>query len=147
MAGSHEFRIEGLEELERDLTKAIRACPEQAKDTLKGLAKEFKKDARKRAKSVLKPHEREGNQKNKAINAKWGHKIVDESIGQTALVYNSARHFHLIEYGHNLVKGGRVIGFVEGKHIMEKTRNEYESIVPQRFEEMVDNILKESDLD
>ena len=58
----------------------------------------------------------------------------------------SARHFHLIENGHNLVRGGRIVGFVPGKHIMEKTRNEYENIVPQRFEEMVDEILKEGDL-
>jgi len=53
----------------------------------------------------------------------------------------------LIENGHNLVRGGRVVGFVEGKHIMEKTRNEYESVVPERFENMVDDILKERDLD
>ena len=68
-------------------------------------------------------------------------------MGATALVYNSARHYHLIENGHNLVKGGQIIGFVPGKHIMEKTRNEYENIVPQRFEQMVDDILKGSDLD
>ena len=65
----------------------------------------------------------------------------------TALIWNSARHFHLIENGHNLVKNGQIIGFVPGKHIMEKTRNDYKDIVPEKFEEMLDDILRESDLD
>lgn len=143
MSSEFEFEFEGLEELEKDLTKAIKACPTKAEDTLKDIAKDFKKSAKKRANSELKPHERT----NKAIKRKWGHKLVDENMGATALVYNSARHYHLIENGHNLVKGGQIIGFVPGKHIMEKTRNEYENIVPQRFEQMVDDILKGSDLD
>ena len=143
MSSEFEFEFEGLEELEKDLTKAIKACPTKAEDTLKDIAKDFKKSAKKRANSELKPHERTGGDKNKAIKRKW----VDENMGATALVYNSARHYHLIENGHNLVKGGQIIGFVPGKHIMEKTRNEYENIVPQRFEQMVDDILKGSDLD
>ena len=146
MAAGLDFEIEGLEELERDLTKAIQTAPEKAKETLKGIGKDFKNAAKKRANSELKPHERTGSEKNKAIKRKWGTKVIEENVGATALVWNSARHFHLIENGHNLVRGGRIVGFVPGKHIMEKTRNEYENIVPQRFEEMIDEILKEGDL-
>ena len=43
-----EFDIEGLEKLERDLTKAIKRCPEQAKETLNQLGKEFKNAAKKK---------------------------------------------------------------------------------------------------
>lgn len=146
MAAGMNFEIEGLEELERDLTAAVRAAPEKAKETLKDISKDFKKSAKKRANSELKPHERTGSEKNKAIKRKFGSKVIEEGIGATALVWNSARHFHLIEDGHNLIRGGRTVGFVQGKHIMEQTRYEYENIVPQRFEEMVDDILKESDL-
>lgn len=147
MAEGFDFQIEGLEELERDLKKAIKKAPAQTEETLIQLAKEFKNSAKKRANSELKPHEREGEQKKKAIKRKWGHKLVDDNVGATALVWNSARHFHLIENGHNLVRGGRVVGFVPGKHIMENTRNEYKNIIPDRFEKMIDEILKESDLD
>lgn len=147
MAESFEFEIDGLEEFERDLTKAIRKCPAYAEETLVQLAKEFKADAKKKANSELKPHDRKEDQKKKAIKRKWGHKLVDDNLGATALVWNSARHFHLVENGHNLVKGGRIIGFVPGKHIMEKTRNDYKNIVPERFQEMIDDILKECDLD
>ncbi|MBO5093911.1 MAG: HK97 gp10 family phage protein [Lachnospiraceae bacterium] len=147
MAESFEFSFEGLEEFERDLKKAIEKAPAQAEETLAELAKEFKNAAKKKANAELKPHERKENQKKKAIKRKWGHKLVDDNLGATALVWNSARHFHLVENGHNLVRGGRVIGFVPGKHIMEKTRNDYKDIVPERFEKMVDDILKECDLD
>jgi len=147
MAEGFDFQIDGLEELERDLKEAIRKAPAQAEETLIEIAKDFKKSAKKRANSELKPHDREGDQKKKAIKRKWGHKLVDDNVGATVLVWNSARHFHLVENGHNLVKGGQIIGFVAGKHIMEKTRNEYENIVPQRFEQMIDDILKEGDLD
>lgn len=153
MADTFEFNCEGLEELERDLTRAIKKCPIYAGETLKGLAKDFKQSAKKKANSELKHTKREGDSKKWAISRKWGHKLIDESIGMTALIWNSAPHFHLIENGHQLVKGGklgkggRVIGFIPGKHIMEKTRNDYKDIVPERFEKMVDDILKERDLD
>ena len=111
------------------------------------LAKDFKNSAKKKANSELKQHNRKEDQKKKAIKRKWGTKIVDEDIGMTALIWNSARHFHLIENGHQLVRGGRVIGFVPGKHIMEKIQNDYKDIVPERFEKMVNNILKECGLD
>lgn len=139
---SRDLEIDGLEELERDLFNAITQCPEQAKITLKDIAKDFKKAAKRKANTELNKHDREGGEKKKAIKAKWGSKVIDENIGMTALIWNSARHFHLIENGHNLVKNGRVIGFVEGKHIMEKTQNDYKDIVTERFEQMIEDILR-----
>lgn len=146
MAESFEFQIEGLEELERDLTEAIKKAPAQAEETLVKLGKEFKKDAKKKAERELKHVQRDKEHEKYAIKRKWGHKLVDDNLGATALVWNSAPHFHLVENGHQLVRGGKVVGFVQGKHIMEKTKNEYQDIVPERFEQMVDEILKESGL-
>lgn len=147
MAEGFEFDINGLEEIEHDLKKAIQKAPAQAEEVLTDIAKEFKQSAKKRADSELKHIKREGDDKKKAIKAKWGHKLVDDGLGATALVWNSAPHFHLVENGHNNVRGGRVIGFTPGKHIMEKTRNEYEDIIPERFEQMIDDVLKGSGLD
>lgn len=147
MADSFEFSFDGLEELERDLEKAIKKAPLQAEETLKELAKEFKASAKKKANSELKHVKRNENDKKYAIKANWGSKIVDDGLGMAALIWNKAPHFHLVENGHQLVRGGKVVGFVPGKHIMEKTRNDYKDVVPERFEKMADNILKECDLD
>ena len=132
-----EFDERELEQLEKELTAAIKKCPVYAGETLKELAKDFKNSAKKRANSL-------------STVKKWGHELIDENLGMTALIWNNAPHFHLVENGHNLVKGGklgkggRIVGFVPGKHIMERTRNEYKDIVYERFEKMVDDILKES---
>lgn len=147
MADSFKFSFDGLEEFQHDLEKAIQKAPAQAEQTLLEVAKEFKASAKRKANSELKHVEREGDDKKWAIKKRWGHKMVDDRLGATVLVWNSAPHFHLVENGHNLVRGGQTIGFVPGKHIMEKTRHEYEDIVPERFEKMVDDILKESGLD
>lgn len=142
-----EFEIDGLEELERDLEKAIRKAPAQAEETLLGIAKDFKKSAKKRADTELHHTKRKGDDIKKAIGKKWGHKLVDDSIGMTVMVWNSAPHFHLVENGHNLVRNGRTVDFVKGKHIMEKTRNDYQDIVPERFRKMIDDILQENGLE
>ena len=147
MADSFEFSFDGLEEFQHALEKAIQKAPAQAEQTLLEVAKEFKASAKRKANSELKHVEREGDDKKWAIKRRWGHKMVDDRLGATVLVWNSAPHFHLVENGHNLVRGGNVIGFVPGKHIMEKTRHEYEDIVPERFEKMVEDVLKESGLD
>lgn len=144
MGSEFRFEFDGLEELEKDLGKAIKKAPEQAKEVLKQLGRDFRKSAYRKANAELKPHIR-GDKKG-AIKRKWDSKVINDGVGATALIWNSARHFHLIENGHNLVRGGRVVGFVPGKHIMEKTRNDYKDVVPERFEQMIDDILKGSDL-
>lgn len=141
-----DFSITGLSELERDMKRAINKSPEAAKDTLKSLKKDFLKSAKKRAKAELKKHKRSGDQQKKAIAKKWGSKVIGDRLGMTALIWNSARHFHLIENGHNLVRGGKIIGFVTGKRIMARTKQEFESIMPDEIEKMIDAVLKESNL-
>ena len=139
MAAGLDFEIEGLEELERDLTKAIQTAPEKAKETLKGIGKDFKNAAKKRANSELKPHERTGSEKNKAIKRKWGTKVIEENVGATALVWNSARHFHLIENGHNLVRGGKnLLNLVSAYNLTQ-----YDNITAQQGKKSVAEIAQE----
>lgn len=135
---SFNFTIEGMDELERDLTEAIGEYPATMREGLKGIAKDFRKSVRAKTPdgSIHK-----GDAKTK-LRRKFGIKMLEDGAASMALVYNSARHFHLVENGHNLVRGGQTVGFVPGKHMMEQTRNEYEGIVPERFENLCDEVLR-----
>lgn len=141
-----ELKVEGIEELENDIREATEKCPKELKKGLNNIANEFRRSARKRTPDN-KNHKGNPKLKLKKRYNKWAF-VEDDKTGVT--IYNDAPHFHLVEQGHNLVKGkgenARIIGFVPGKHMMEKTKNEYENIVPQRFEEILDDILKECDL-
>ncbi len=135
------FTFEGLEELERDLTEAIGEYPVTMKQGLRKIANDFKKSCKART-----PDGTTSKDASKKLRNKFGTRMKDDGMASLALVYNSARHFHLVENGHNLVRGGKVIGFVPGKHMMEQTRNEYRDVVPERFAELCDETLRRHDL-
>lgn len=144
-----DFKMEGIEELENDIRTAIEECPKELKKGLNDIANDFRKSAKKRTPDYK---EHKGDPKLK-LKRCYGKRAFMEDDKTGILVYNNAPHFHLVERGHQLVtggklgKGGEVVGFVPGQHMMEKTKNEYEEIVPERFEKILDDILKGSDLD
>lgn len=137
MAGM-DFNMEGMEELEKDLTEAVHKYPETMTLGLKKIAKDFKKSVKARTPDGS---NHKGDSSTKLIN-KFGTKTIKDGVTTAVLVYNSARHFHLVENGHNLVRDGEVVGFVPGQHMMEQTGKEYESIVPRRLEELCDKELR-----
>lgn len=132
------FTMEGIDELEKDLKEAIGEYPATMREGLKDIAKDFRKSVRARTPDG-KNHKGDASKK---LRRKFGIRMMDDGVASAALVYNSARHFHLVENGHNLVRGGRTVGFVPGRHMMEQTRNEYEDIVPERFERLCDEVLR-----
>lgn len=135
------FEFEGLDELERDLADAIGEYPVTMRAGLRKVANDFKKSCKART-----PDGTTSKDASKKLRKKIGVRMKEDGVASLALVYNSARHFHLVEDGHNLVKGGVTIGFVPGKHMMEQTRNEYRDIVPERFEKLCDETLRRHDL-
>ena len=138
---SFEFELEGLEELETDLRFATNEYPKEMRSGLRKIANDFKESCKART-----PDGKKSKDASKKLQNKFGVKTKIEGDTTLALVYNSARHFHLVENGHNLVRGGQVVDWVSGKHMMEQTRNEYQDIVPERFEKIRDDIFRRHDL-
>ena len=136
-----EFELEGLDELESDLRFAMEEYPKEMRSGLRKIANDFKKSCKART-----PDGTEDKDASKKLRNKFGVKTKIEGDTTLALVYNSARHFHLVENGHNLVRGGQVVGWVPGKHMMEQTRNEYQDIVPERFEQLRNEVFRRHDL-
>ena len=59
-------------------------------------------------------------------------------------VYGGSPHAHLIEYGHRQVsKNGVESGFVEGKHVFEKAKNEFQSEYNKDCEQFLNEVVEE----
>ena len=59
-------------------------------------------------------------------------------------VYGGSPHAHLIEYGHRQVsKNGKETGFVEGKHVFEKAKNEFQSEYNKDCEQFLNEVVEE----
>lgn len=136
-----DFTMDGLEDLESDLKFAMQEYPTEMRKGLRKVANEFKKSCKART-----PDGNTSKKSAEKLRRKFGVKTKKDGDQYIALVYNSAYHFHLVEYGHNLVRGGKVIGFVPGKHMMEQTRNEYRDVIPDRFEKICDEVLNNHNL-
>ncbi|MDR1700307.1 MAG: HK97 gp10 family phage protein [Lachnoclostridium sp.] len=133
-------KLEGWDDLGRDLRKAITIAPVEMKKGLRKVGNEFRRDARKITPDSGIAHKQK-------LKRKYGIKMKDAGVAAICLVYNSAPHFHLVEQGHNMVTpGGKRVGFVEGRFMMEKTKNQYESIMPKRLDKIAGEILKGSGL-
>ena len=57
-------------------------------------------------------------------------------------IRNSSPHAHLIEYGHILTsENGKVIGFVPGYHVMEKSSKEFNMKFKGLIEDWLDDLI------
>ena len=141
--GDVEITIDGLDELTADLEKLVSKYPDKAGDLLKKSAKEFRKDyvhnVRQDAKHLSGNKASLGKLKNTKV-----YPIRGIGKNQYVEIGSTAPHYHLFERGHNKVTpGGRDVGFVEGRHTMEKTIKDYEEELPKVAQHMIDELLKE----
>lgn len=138
----------GLEELERDLEKAVSLYENKAKETLQRNGKKFKNRVRKITATAV--QQRTGNlSKGYRLS-----KVKGEGMNMEIEFRATAPHFHLIENGHELTANGRNgekgtkvgKGFVAGRLIVNQAREEYRTILPQELQNMVNELLGECDL-
>lgn len=126
-----EIKIDGIEEVEKGIQELVKEIPAAANDGLLAVARKFRASAKARTPDSGIAHKAK-------LKKKYGIKTIEKTRDNvTVMVYNSAPHYHLVERGHQLIIRGVNKGFVEGKHMFEKTVNEYEKIVPQELEEII----------
>lgn len=146
-----QLDLKGMEELQEAMKKAIEKYPGTAEEHLENAGKSFKKRVLKITDSAVDRH---------TGNLKKGYKLGPVKAFGTRMYIEfsgTAKHFHLIENGHNQMlpkrrkgketkNGGAVVGFVPGRLIVKQARAEYQEKMPQLMEEMVDDIRKGSGL-
>ena len=148
---SSEVILTGLDELHEDLRKAMKRYPDKSIEVMEQTGKKFKSRVQQITREATYTH---------TGNLIKGYKLDPvRGYGSSVSVdfSGTAPHFHLIENGHNIVKqksrkgkvlegGGQVIGFVPGRLIVHQAREEYKQQLPKIMEELLTELLKESDL-
>lgn len=101
------------------LDKAQKEFPDESKEALR-------KGARKMVRLLKKNSPVSPKRTRRKISKSWRMKMASGLTGQQeAHIVNKAPHFHLVERGHiQKTPGGRVTGFVQGNHFVEKTLND-----------------------
>lgn len=136
-------QLNGQGELANALETAIRIYPDLAEVWLGRAGRDFKKKAIKNTEALVKRHVR----KNGIIKGYKVGKVKGYGVNMEVEFRGTAKHFHLVENGHEQQdRKGNTIGFVPGRHMVEKTRNEFESIMPRLMDSMIDDILRKSGL-
>lgn len=137
-----DFNIKGLEELAEDLQRLTSKYPDKAGDLLRVEARTLRQKVARRMqrekksrKKTKKPLENVGSYKVSPV----------QGLGHAQYVEISAKapHFHLVEHGHDLVRGGQTVGHVQGTHYFENTVREQEAQMPLVVGRMVDKLLRE----
>lgn len=135
------FDTREIDKFEKDLIKiANEIIPKESKKFLREEGTKLRKKTLSNAKQKVK---KKSGKYHKSI--KRGKVYTYDVNGALSIrVYSNAPHAHLIEYGHRQVsKNGVESGFVEGKHVFEKSKNEFESEFNSSCEGFAEDILKE----
>lgn len=140
------MQVDGMEELSETLKSLAKKYPDDAGDLLVKNARKLRKDV---VKNVKKDTVQSQKEKKYSLHKASSYKISQVKgygAGQFVEISAKAPHFHLVEHGHNLVIGGKVVGFVRGKHMMDNAIKKAEIEIPETTSAMVDELLKKEGL-
>ncbi len=110
--------IEGMDKIGRKVIKVAREGTPEGPDKKKKKSKRLKYNYR------AEPTSKEGGEWVKNIR-------------------NKAPHFHLVKFGHRLVRKGTVVGAVRGVDYFEKAVKGAEADINKEYEKMFDKIMKD----
>lgn len=131
--GDYEFR--GLDELRAIFVAAANQYPYESEKKLLGIGNKFRRE-------VIKKTPDSGKQNKSKLRKKYKTEIKGYGEYMQLNFWSNAPHFHLIERGHkNIAKDGREYGFTPGIHMVERTVQEFEEVVPQEVEKFLDKVI------
>lgn len=130
-----DFDMSGLTNLQQDLLDvAQNRLPRESFQLMRKIGSKARTVVAKEARSRVKKDSGDYHKRFKRG------KVFKGADGEIVVrVINSAPHAHLIEHGHRLVRGGREVGFVAGKKVMDHGLQNFES--SGQFEKMVEEWL------
>lgn len=142
------FDVSELLDFEADLRRAATSAPKKTKQFMRREGSKLTRRTKTRAKQMIgknhkKPKKYAGSKHYvDTIKRSKLFRRSDGSLGVSA--YSSARHAHLIEYGHNLYVHGNPTGkFVHGKFVFEREYLAYRNTFVADTEDFFDDVLSE----
>lgn len=137
-----ELTLEGIEELQESLASAIQRYPDLAEERLIETGKKFKKRV------IQLTKESTTKKTGKLLKGYKLDKIRGYRMNMEQDFRGTAPHFHLVEKGHELLnKKGEVIGWVPGKFMVKRTRDEFGKEMPKVMEQLLEDMIRECGLD
>jgi len=139
MADNFEVKFEGINNFQAKLEEVRAKFPFKEEEILLKLGATLKTSAKDKTPT--------GKDKKHLINQYKLSKVNYEKDGSNIIMTNKSPLFHLIENGHKIVKGGKLdkggteIGFVEGKHMVEKAMIELDQVLPTVVDAWLDGVL------
>ena len=125
-----------IEEFAEKVARAQAQYPATAEKVLR-------KGARRMVDALKKNSPDSGREHKGKLNQSWRMKMDGElSSDLQANIYSNAPHFHLVDRGHiQKTPGGRVTGFVQGKHFLQATLDdEGEEIQEKMGQELLEKL-------
>ena len=158
MSNNINVQITGLDELARDIQRAANMAPKEFQTGMRDITKKFMKDLKDEANNTY--------QSTAFITS--GFKMSPVNVAKDILTAkfmpeakgNKGHAWHLQEFGYELVRpnwksrakvirytnGGERLGFVPGKHLVDKVLPEFEDFMNQEVTELIDSILEANNL-
>lgn len=132
------FDLSEIDELVKDLETIEKNRPKASKSFLKKEGTKLKNKTLRKAKAIV-DKEDTGNYIN---GIKRGEPYLYKGYILSIRAFNSAPHAHLLEDGHLLVsETGEEIGYVKGRHIFEKSRNEFQPYYHKHCRKFIDKVF------
>ena len=137
------IELNGMDELIESVDALIQKYPDKAGEFLRKEAMDARKGIANEARSAVNV-----NTSNKHSLGKPSNYRVSQVMGtgseQTVELSAKSPHFHLIEHGHELLShSGKHIGWVPGYKILDAEAKRRELSMPQDFETMAEQVLRE----
>ena len=141
------FDLKGLNNLSKDLTKAIRCYPDLAESRLRDIANIFRKDVALEEKKVVKNDDYTNISKLTSIE---GYSIGKPRVSNDKIEVDfsaNSEEFSLVENGYNQVNSDGKIRWVEGNHVVKNMCENYAvNTLPSKMDDLLKEIIKECDL-
>lgn len=130
------FDISELDNLSKKMLKLANSeMPRECKKFIKKEGNKLKKITKSNAKSLVK---RKTGEYVKGIKSGKSYKYSGMWSNR---VYSTSPHAHLIENGHRIVKNKKEYGFVEGKHVFERSGKIFENEFVKDVEDFINNVV------